>query len=139
MRVCGCDNCVIQVKWAIGTHGRCRAHRPHDHNRLIAFDGEIQEIGGLLQRVGTVSDHETIGFGTVRINFLDQLEPDFVIHILRTDVDHLLALHVGNLFQLRHRIHQRLYTQFTRSVVRLGGRVAAASDSTAGGQQGDIR
>ena len=138
LRICRRHHRIIQVERAIGAHRRRRPHRPDKHHRLVALHRQIEEIGRLFQRIGAVGDDEAVGFAAVGVNFLRQRQPDLIVHVLRADVHHLLPLHVGDIFQRRHRIDQRLDAQFARGIVGFRRRIAAAGDGAAGRQQGDV-
>ncbi len=129
---------IIQVERTVGAHRRRRPHRAHKHHRLIALHRQIEEVGRLFQRIGAVGDDEAVGLAAVGVNFLRQRQPDPIVHVLRTDVHHLLPLHVGDIFQRRHRIDQRLDAQLARRIVGFCRRIAAAGNGAAGRQQSDV-
>ena len=123
---------VIQVEWTVCAHGRGRAHCADHHHRFVAFHRQVEEVSGFFHRVGTVSNDEAVGFIAVGVNFFRQCQPDIIVHVLGADIHYLLAFNVRNVLQLRHRINQIFYANFTRCVVRFGCGVTTTGNGPAG-------
>ena len=70
--ICGGYHGVIQVERAISAHTGRWTHRAYQHHRLVAFDGQIEEIGGFLHGIRTMRYHEAVGFITLGINLFRQ-------------------------------------------------------------------
>ena len=70
--VCGSYHCVIQVERAISTHTRRWTHGADQHDRLVALDGQVEEIGGFFHGIRTMCHHEAVGFITLGINLFGQ-------------------------------------------------------------------
>ena len=49
---------VVEIHRAVGADFRGRAHRADEDDRFGAGDDEIQEVAGLLHRVGAVRDDD---------------------------------------------------------------------------------
>ena len=123
---------VIQVEWTVCAHGRGRAHCADHHHRFVAFHRQVEEVSGFFHRVGTVGNDEAVGFIAVGVNFFRQCQPDIIVHVLGADIHYLLAFNVRNVLQLRHRINQIFYANFTRCVVRFGCGVTTTGNGPAG-------
>ena len=70
--VCGGYHGVIQVERAISAHTCRRTHCADQHHRLVALDGEIEEIGGFFHGIRTMCYHEAVSFITLGINLFRQ-------------------------------------------------------------------
>ena len=51
---------IEQVEVAVRAERRSRTHGPHQHHRLVRFENQVQEVGRLFERVGSVSDHHAV-------------------------------------------------------------------------------
>ena len=90
-----CDEQSIeQVLRAVGLKRCGRAHRRDQHDRLGRRKHALQEIGGLLQRVGAVRDHDAANLRPrqVSIDRDHELAPDREAHVLAVDLRDLLDL-----------------------------------------------
>lgn len=75
---------------------------------------------------------EAVSFIAVGVNFFRQCQPDIIVHVLGANIHYLLAFNVRNVLQLRHRINQIFYANFTRCVVRFGCGVTTTGNGPAG-------
>ncbi len=68
-----------------------------------------------------------------------QLEPNFMVHGLATDIGHLLTRHVRNVFQLRHGPDELLDGKGARLVSGVGLSGLGPCDCAARGEDFDFR
>ena len=136
------SNGVVQVQHAVSGHCGARTHRAHHHDWLVGLFNQVQEVGGLFQCVGTVSDHDAIDVFAVGQfgNTAAQLQQVVVGDAFRGDLHHLFATHVGQLAQLGHTCDQLIDAHFGSGVgCAVGSAGACACDGAAGGQNDHIR
>ena len=105
------------------------------------MDSEVEEISGLLHRVGTVSDDDTVVAFVVEqfIDALGEFEPHIVVHVLRPDVDELLAADIRHVEHLRHGLYQSLHAYLSGAVGRVGSGSTYTGNGSAGGNDSDLR
>ncbi len=74
---------VVDVERTVGAEGRRRSHRAGEHDRLVALDDEVEEVGGLLHRVGAVGDGNAVDVGLRQqaVDLARQLHPQLVVHV----------------------------------------------------------
>ena len=84
---------VVDIGWSIGGDCRGGAHGADEHHRLVAVHGEGEEVSSLFHRVGSVCDEHAVVALVVEqlVDTLGEFEPHGVVHVLRPDVDELLA------------------------------------------------
>ena len=78
-------------------------------------------------------DHTVVAFFVEQlVDALGELEPNLIIHVLRTDVDELLAADVGQIKHLRNGVDQCLNANLSGAVGRRSSRLAHTCDGAAG-------
>ena len=85
----GRQNGVVEVARTVGGETRGGKHGAHHDDRLRALLRELQEVGRFFHRVGAVRDDEAVILAAVLVDRLGEREPDFVGHVLRTDLGDL--------------------------------------------------
>ena len=95
---------------AVRAHGRRRSHRSDQDHGFAALHDQVQEIGRLLEGVGTVRDHDAVDVRLREqgVDALGELQPDVVRHAFACDLRDLFAAHVGQFLQVRLGIDQLL-------------------------------
>ena len=141
LRTGSSDDTGIDVARAIGTDCRRRAHGANEDDGLVAVDSEVEEVSGLLHRVGTVSDDDAVVAFVVEqfIDALGEFEPHIVVHVLRPDVDELLSADICHIKHLWHGLYQRLHTYLPGTVGRVGGGSTHTGNGSAGGNDSNLR
>ena len=128
---------VVQVEHAVGRHGRARTHRGDDDDRFFALDHQVQEVGGFLGRVGAVGDHDAVDVVLLeqRGDALAEGDQVVVAEALRSDLEDLVAAHVGDVGQLRQAGDQLVDGHFGGLIgSAVGGVRAGPGDRPAGGE-----
>ena len=88
-----CGDRIVEVARTISANCGCRTHRPNHHDGLVTMGYEAEKIARLLERIGSVSDDGAVALGRVQsgVQTVRQFQPHLIIHVLATDVDHLLS------------------------------------------------
>ena len=73
------------------------------------------------------------------VDFLGKCQPDFVVHVLRTDSHNLLACHVGDVLYFGHCIKQCADSNLSCCVAGSGGGASCTRNSSSGGKDMNIR
>ena len=135
IRTAGEGHGVIQVDGPVGGDRGRRPHGANDHDRLSALDHEVQEVRGLLDGIRAVGDDDAVDVALREqlVDTFSELEPVLVVHVFAGDLEHLLALDVGDLFQFRDSLDQPLYADGGGLVTDgRGARCARAGDRASG-------
>ena len=93
--------CVQDIGRPVGLGiGGC-AHRPREHDGKIGGNGDVEEEGRLLHRVGAMQDDQAIGGPLVHDgpHASSQPQPDLRPHALAGDVAELLDLDLAEELQ----------------------------------------
>ena len=84
--ICGNSYGVEQINRAVRTYRRGGTHCPRQYNRFVAVNRQVQEIRGLLNRVGAVRDDNAVNVaGKQFVDSRRKLEPNFVGDVLAVD------------------------------------------------------
>jgi hypothetical protein len=88
-----------------------------------------------------VRNHDTVHLrrGEELVDSFGESEPHLVVHVLRADIDHLLAGDVGNILHLGHSVDERLDGYLTGGVARCGGRLACSGYCSTGSEDVNVR
>ena len=111
---------------------------PIEHDRLLALDGEVEEPGRLLERVGAVGDDDAATSGPARLSLdgLLQLDPAIRVHVVDGTLERFCTSSARPL-DLRHGGDQVLAGDGRHR--RLLHRIDLHRDRAAGGDQPDHR
>ena len=99
----------------------------------------MNEVGRFFHRVGTVRHHETVVLLTVLVDRLDELQPNVVGHVLRTDLNDLLRRDVGDVSQSRNSSDQVVHRDLSGRVSRTRSGLTGTGDRTARSEHFDVR
>ncbi len=85
-------------------------------------------------------DHTVVAlFVEQLVDALGELEPNLIVHVLRTDVDELLTTDVGQIKHLGNGVDQCLNANLSCAVGRRSSRLAHTCDGAAGSNDTDFR
>ena len=111
------------------------------HDGLLRLDDQVQEIARFLDRVGAVRDDNAIHVrhrGEL-VDAAGQLQPDFIVHVLRADVRDLFAAQHGELLRLGHGGEELIDAYLAGGVAGLHIAGRRAGDGAASGEDDDVR
>jgi hypothetical protein len=128
---------VAEVLRPVGLQRRGRAHGGRQHHGPGRRQQALQQPGRLLQRIGTVGDHDALHLGAREVvsQPLRQPLPAGVVHVLAVELRELLGLdrqRRGNDDAAQEFLHAQFPDPIADVVVRAGG---TSGDGAAGPQQ----
>ena len=135
----GRQNSVVKVTRAVSTETGGGEHGANEHHRLLALDGQVEEVSGFFHRVRAVRDHKAVDLTAISIDGLGELEPHVVGHILGTDLNNLLGSNLSNVSELRYSGNQMVDAYLTGGVSRTRCRIAGTGNRATCGEHFNLR
>ena len=132
---------IVKIQRTISADSCRRTHSTYQYYRLVALYSQVQEISSFFHSVSSVSNHDTVYFRLSQqfVNSLRQDQPNFIVHILRTDTNHLFTCTVCNVLQFRNCIKQCTDSYLTSCVVSSSRRSTRTCDSTTSCKNVNVR
>src|SRR5262249_56027941 len=92
-----------QMEMAGGADGGGWPHRADEHDGLVGLERQVEEIGGLFQRVGAVGDDDAVSFAIIedRMDLSHEIQPVLIDQRLAGQAAEWDLLNRRDRFELR--------------------------------------